>query len=112
MNRVTPANGSDAPQWSGEFTIGAEHPALAGHFPGNPVVPGVIILQRVLALLESAVPERTAVSVLEAKFLRPLRPAEKCTIALRPAGDRRLAFDCRTRRELVARGTLMLDATA
>ena len=29
-------------------TIGAEHPALAGHFPGAPILPGVLLLDEML----------------------------------------------------------------
>ncbi len=110
VNRATASNATDEPWLSGAYVIGPEHPALAGHFPGNPVVPGVIVLQRVFALLESSLPEPMAVSVIEAKFLRPLRPAETCTIAIQQAGERKLTFDCRMQREIVARGTLVLDA--
>ena len=31
------------------FRIAADHPCLPGHFPGQPVVPGVVVLDRVLA---------------------------------------------------------------
>ena len=109
MTRAVGWGGADEPWLSGHFTIGPEHPALAGHFPGNPVVPGVTVLQRVLALVESAQPERTVESVAEAKFLRPLRPAETCAVAIRRVDDRTLSFDCRVQQDLVARGILVLD---
>jgi len=37
-----------------QFTIPADHPSLPGHFPGNPVVPGVLVLDRVLDAVQVA----------------------------------------------------------
>ena len=35
------------------FTIPADHPALPGHFPGQPIVPGVVVLDRVVEVIEA-----------------------------------------------------------
>ena len=32
-----------------DFSIAPDHPALEGHFPGQPIVPAVVILDAVLA---------------------------------------------------------------
>jgi len=57
-------------------TIPADHPALAGHFPGDPIVPGVVLLDEVL----SALPGR--MDIPWAKFHAPLRPAEEFVIRI------------------------------
>ena len=60
--------------------IDAAHPALAGHFPGNPVVPGVVLLERVAAALRTW--RGGCVEKLDAKFVQPLLPGEDATIEL------------------------------
>ena len=57
-------------------TIGADHPALPGHFPGDPIVPGVVLLNEVL----SALPQ--AMNIPWAKFHAPLRPGEEFAIRI------------------------------
>jgi 3-hydroxymyristoyl/3-hydroxydecanoyl-(acyl carrier protein) dehydratase len=64
--------------------ISAAHPSLPGHFPGNPVVPGVVLLDHVAAAIERAGGGHLA-RIAAVKFLAPLRPDEDAE--LRVVGD-------------------------
>src|ERR1700754_1589951 len=68
------------------FRIAADHPALPGHFPGNPVVPGVVLLDRIAAALQSWRGERVA-AFPQVKFLLPLLPNETAALILTKVGD-------------------------
>ena len=71
------------------FHVPARHPALAGHFPGNPIVPGVVILDAVIAAAEQWLGAGFGVQgVSFAKFVAPLRPDETARIDLVFRGSR------------------------
>lgn len=58
--------------------VGADHPMLAGHFPGHPIVPGAWLLAWVVAAATRRLSEggqtRAIAAVKRVKFLRPLVP--------------------------------------
>jgi 3-hydroxyacyl-[acyl-carrier-protein] dehydratase len=64
------------------FVVAADHPALPGHFPGRPIVPGVVILDHVLAAIESAHGPLGALRLPQVKFMQPLLPGQAASIAV------------------------------
>ena len=83
--------------------IGAGHPALPGHFPGEPLVPGVVLLEQVALALRAWRGQRLG-RVLEAKFAAPLLPEETATLRLTAADGARARFEIRRDGILLARG--------
>ncbi|WP_423823905.1 hypothetical protein V5738_08050 [Salinisphaera sp. SPP-AMP-43] len=75
------------------FTIEAGHACLDGHFPGAPIVPGVVILEHVGRAVARAYGGRVT-RILRCKFVAGLEPEQACGITLEPDGERRLRFGC------------------
>lgn len=66
-----------------EFTIPASHPSLPGHFPDAPIVPGVLLLDRIVQAAETALGrELDFLELPQVKFLEPLSPGENARIEL------------------------------
>ena len=65
--------------------IPAEHPSLSGHFPGNPIVPGVVILDTVIRFAEQW--SYRIAAVKSAKFKAPLLPQTPFQVELSPCAD-------------------------
>ena len=78
-----------------------EHPALPGHFPGRPIVPGVLLLD---AVLQAANLSRAR--VVRAKFTAPVLPGDPVDIEVVRGSSGRAAFTCRCRGGVVAAGEL------
>jgi 3-hydroxymyristoyl/3-hydroxydecanoyl-(acyl carrier protein) dehydratase len=56
--------------------IPPDHPALPGHFPGDPIVPGVVLLDCVVRTVGGRV------NFPAVKFHAPLRPGEEFAIRI------------------------------
>jgi 3-hydroxyacyl-[acyl-carrier-protein] dehydratase len=93
------------------LSISALHPAFAGHFPGTPIVPGVVLLdEAVYALKQSAVPAPFDCEIAIAKFHRMVRPGEPLTLEHERNPDGSIRFAIRSLDRVVASGRLTFPA--
>ncbi|MDR8069826.1 AMP-binding protein [Burkholderia cenocepacia] len=106
----TPPAGRDparTPSSALAFTIAADHPALPGHFPGHPVVPGVVLLDHAIHMIGAAMNRPLhAWRLGSAKFLSPVAPGEPLDLAYDAAASGSIRFTVRTGSREVATGVL------
>lgn len=75
--------------------IAADHPAGAGHFPGNPIVPGALLLAEVVRHIEQAEQARfVSYNVKSAKFLHPVHPGDTVDIEYAVQAQGVIEFQC------------------
>ena len=92
--------------------IALDHPACAGHFPGNPIVPGAWLLAEVVREIQAALaPEpAAAVTVKSAKFFRPVRPGDQVEIEYTVSGAE-IRFQCAVAGARVLAGVMASGGT-
>lgn len=93
--------------------ISPEHPALPGHFPGHPIVPGVLVLTAALRAMEEEFgADLRLVGLPTVKFGAPLRPGEPVTVRLgRESEAQRVNFTVLRRNAVIASGTMRYRGT-
>ncbi|MGH8441791.1 MAG: hypothetical protein ACRETF_02690 [Nevskiaceae bacterium] len=95
-------------EFRAQAVVPAGHPCLPGHFPGNPIVPGVLLLEHVIDAARAWRGANARLTGLPAvKFLSPLAPAERFDIHLEGQGAR-IRFTCSAGERVLAQGTLTL----
>ena len=73
----------------------ANHPCSAGHFPGNPVIPGALLLDEVLSRIATDLDlDGGSWRVKSAKFPQPVRPGDVVHISYTRADDGEIRFEC------------------
>ena len=94
--------------------IGADHPSLPGHFPGTPIVPGVVILDEIVAALTEWRKDSHLTFIRVVKFLVPLRPEQPFTICLSASQDAESEVDfcCRVEDRVILEGRLEICCDA
>jgi len=88
--------------------ISPQHPSLPGHFPGHPVVPGVVILEEVIAGIRQLDPELVVAGLPAVKLSSPLKPGEPLTITIERAGAGEMEFRCRVADRSIASGIMQI----
>jgi 3-hydroxymyristoyl/3-hydroxydecanoyl-(acyl carrier protein) dehydratase len=108
-----------------------QHPAFEGHFPGAPLLPGVVLLDEALRVVEEArfgdgaaaagtsgaaagvgsdagrTGAATGWTIATAKFLQPVRPGDTLTVEHEALANGAVRFAIRSGGRAVATGTLV-----
>ncbi len=76
-----------------EIPFAADHPTAAGHFPGNPIIPGALMLDLVVAAIAGE-RDGEAMLIKAVKFLQAVPPGERIDLRWQnlPGG---IKFECR-----------------
>ncbi len=99
MNNVT--------QW----TVPADHPAFAGHFPGNPTLPGVVLLDVALHSIATAIGVSLDICMISSvKFLSPALPNDELLIEHRLLDSGNIHFDIVCGPRKIASGRIMINS--
>lgn len=101
------------------FVVAQDHPAFAGHFPGRPILPGVVLLEAAVRnWLQAARSGASAddysggfaCRINAAKFLSPVSPGETLTLRYSTMASGSTHFEILGAHRKVAEGTLALSS--
>jgi len=90
------------------WTVPLDHPAFAGHFPGTPILPGVMLLDAVLHAIAAAT--GLALDVCEissVKFLSPASPGDELLIRHILSASGMIRFDVVAGARKIASGSIV-----
>jgi 3-hydroxyacyl-[acyl-carrier-protein] dehydratase len=87
--------------------IAADHPSFAGHFPAFPVLPGAVLLDEMLKVVELARGIKLrSWHISSAKFLDAVRPRDSLVLEHEASAPGLIHFTIRVENRKVASGTL------
>lgn len=90
------------------YQIPLGHPSLEGHFPGNPVIPGVVIIEKVLHTI-SQEKSSSNYKIAMAKFLQPLIPPATMTVHLSENAENRFNYKVMTETDVISNGIIEIN---
>jgi 3-hydroxymyristoyl/3-hydroxydecanoyl-(acyl carrier protein) dehydratase len=92
------------------IVVPRDHSSFAGHFPGHPIVPGVLLLDLIATGIQERLPNPTRLATIpSAKFQRPVAPQEAVDVQVRVT-DAELPYAWRARFQATINGAPVTEA--
>jgi 3-hydroxymyristoyl/3-hydroxydecanoyl-(acyl carrier protein) dehydratase len=96
-----------------ERVLRPDHPAAQGHFPGDPIIPGAVLLSETLQAIEAGLGVPLApVQIASAKFLHPARPGNRLVVEFSRTSPGEIQFTSRVEGRTVLTGRIRCRAAA
>jgi 3-hydroxyacyl-[acyl-carrier-protein] dehydratase len=90
-----------------EHLFPVDHPTAPGHFPGNPIIPGALLLSEALRAIEQSLGLNLSQGQpVSAKFLHPVKPGETVSIEFSELKAGSIRFACAVGANSVMSGTV------
>ena len=89
--------------------VSYNEPFFQGHFPGNPIVPGVLILEEVFDIFAQDNPGVNLAGFSSVKFLQPLLPEQAISVEFKLTDATRVRFGCSNGKAVFVKGELKLS---
>ena len=94
-----------------ERSFPLDHPAAQGHFPGNPIIPGAVLLSETLRAIEASLDLSLSPGQLgSAKFPYPARPGDRVRIEFSDSARGAIKFACSVGPTTVLTGVVTCEA--
>lgn len=90
------------------WTVPLDHPAFSGHFPGTPILPGVVLLDMALQAIAAASGiVLDTCEINSVKFLSPAKPGDELLIQHSVSASGALRFDIMAGTRKIASGSIV-----
>ncbi|HEY9199801.1 MAG TPA: hypothetical protein VIR60_10580 [Gammaproteobacteria bacterium] len=100
---------NDTTRW----IVPSEHPAFGGHFPGTPILPGVVLLDVALhCIAESRGIALDLCEISSVKFLSPAHPGDELEIQHSLSASGTLRFNILAGTRKIASGSIVPGSSA
>lgn len=94
------------------WIVPTDHPAFAGHFPGNPILPGVVLLDKTLHAIAAATGiAMDSCDIRAVKFLSPVTPGAELVIRHVRSANGMIQFDIKAGTREIASGSIVPRST-
>ena len=95
------------------WTVPLDHPAFAGHFPGTPILPGVVLLDIALQTIADASGiELNCCEISSVKFLSPANPGDELVIQHVISASGAIRFEIAAGTRKIASGSIVAKSSA
>lgn len=90
-----------------EFTIPESHPSLPGHFPGEPIVPGVVLLSEYFSRLQQSLGKSVS-KIKRIKFVNIVKPEQLVSVES-ILSDAKCKFTAKCNQQIIMQGELEIN---